>query len=496
MKENRDVFTVVGLATCIKVLLVWTYRSTDFEVHRNWMALTYSLPINKWYTEATSQWTLDYPPLFAWFEWTLSQFAPLADPHMLHISNLNYASRGTILFQRFSVILSDLVLVYAAVIWQRILWNQTCRLERLFQPMVLVMLILNPGLLIVDHIHFQYNGILMGLMLLSMARIYQGHVLWGSLWFCVLLNMKHIYLYIAPPFFIYLLRSYVLKVPTWKESFYRLSKLGGIVISVFAVSFGPFIYYGQLPQIASRLFPLKRGLLHAYWAPNIWALYAGADKILAIIGSKMGWSMGKHTLTSGLVQDAQFAVLPNVPSLVTAAIALALMTVPLYRLFTKPTPRCFLTSTLHCGLISFLVGFHVHEKAILIPLLCLLPLAVIESTQAKMYSLLSCVGHYSLFPLLFTKQETPIKVVLVLLHAAYTCCALEKRHRCTQLSPTGKLYLLGLIPLFLYGEIFHTFLTPRHEFLPLMATSLYCALGVAYCSIYSIISDGDKAKMR
>lgn len=79
------------------------------------MAITNSLPLDEWYISNISQWTLDYPPVFAWMEKCFTCFAAFIDPQMLVLDNLNYASDSTVAFQRLSVIVTDFILVYAVI---------------------------------------------------------------------------------------------------------------------------------------------------------------------------------------------------------------------------------------------------------------------------------------------------------------------------------------------------------------------------------------------
>ncbi len=120
---------------------------------------------------------------------------------------------------------------------------------------------------------------------LVLAREKSGYLASGLV-FAALLCMKHIYLYLAPAYFVYLLRVYCLSPKSiFRIQFLNCVKLGAGILSVFGAAFGPFAIKGQIPQILSRLFPFSRGLCHAYWAPNVWAMYSFTDRAL-IYGKK------------------------------------------------------------------------------------------------------------------------------------------------------------------------------------------------------------------
>lgn len=142
--------------------------------------------------------------------------------------------------------------------------------------------LLSPGLLIIDHIHFQYNGFLYGILILSIALARkQSTLLYSGITFAILLCLKHIYLYLALAYFVYLLRAYCLDPKSvFRPRFGNIFKLGLSIITVFGVAFGPFVQWNQLFQLKDRLFPFSRGLCHAYWAPNVWAMYSFTDRVL------------------------------------------------------------------------------------------------------------------------------------------------------------------------------------------------------------------------
>ncbi len=63
--------------------------------------------------KATSVWSLDYRPLFAWLEFGLSQVAAIFDKQMLVVEHLEYDSDAALYFQRSTVLFLEIILVYS-----------------------------------------------------------------------------------------------------------------------------------------------------------------------------------------------------------------------------------------------------------------------------------------------------------------------------------------------------------------------------------------------
>ncbi|KAF2235764.1 glycosyltransferase family 57 protein [Viridothelium virens] len=475
------------VATALKILLFPAYKSTDFEVHRNWLALTHSLPVKEWYFEKTSEWTLDYPPFFAYFEWILSQAAAFIEPDLLSVKNVNYDSWQTVFFQRSTVVLAETVLIYALHLFVR---KSPPDSRRNAQAAALSIL-LSPGLLIIDHIHFQYNGFLYGVLILSLvlAKGPSPSLLQSGLLFAGLLCLKHIYLYLAPAYFVYLLRVYCLSPRSiFRIQFQNCIKLGLGIGAIAVAAFGPFAFWRQVDQLTARLFPFSRGLTHAYWAPNVWAMYSFSDRVLIYVAPYIGIPVNKdavQSLTRGLVGDTQFAVLPDVTPRMTFILTLAFQTLCLVKLWVKPTWDIFIGTVSLCGYASFLFGWHVHEKAILLVIIPFSLLALKDRRYLGAFRPLAVSGHVSLFPLLFTASEWPVKVVytifwLILFLFAFDRLAPPSRQpRVFLLDRFSVLYIAVAIPLIAYCSLVHqSIFGEKYEFLPLMFTSSYSALGV------------------
>lgn len=277
-------------------------------------------------------------------------------------------------------------------------------------------MLVSPGLLIIDHIHFQYNGFLYGILVISLVLARkQSTLLYSGFLFAALLCLKHIYLYLAPAYFVYLLRVYCLN----PRSIFAIQlgnciKIGSGLVVIFGAAFGPFALWGQIPQLLSRLFPFSRGLCHSYWAPNVWSMYSFTDRVLIIVGPYLGLTVdqaAKHSVTRGLVGDTSFAVLPDIPPKWTFYLTLLFQIIPLGRLFVKPDWDTFVGAVTMCGYASFLFGWHVHEKAILLVIIPFSLLALKDRRYLGAFRPLAVAGHVSLFPLLFTAHEFPVKTV-------------------------------------------------------------------------------------
>lgn len=343
----------------------------DYEAQRHWMEVTLNLKVKDWYKNSTENdlnyWGLDYPPLSAYQSWICGKFVGMFDANAIELhSSKGYESELSKLGMRLSVIVSDLLIyIPACVALASTIANKRSQL------FVLTWMICNPALLVIDHGHFQYNSISLGLTIASVYCIGTRRYLIGSFLFCGALNHKQMSLYYAPAFFSHLF-GVCMQQKGLARKVLMLTKLGLTVMIAFSLFWLPFLDCSSSLQVLKRIFPVQRGLFEDYVA-NFWCV------------SSLVFKWKKYLSGSVLAK--------------MCALATMLCSLPAFLMqMTKPREATFALCLANTSLAFFLFSYQVHEKSILVPLI---PLSILMSHGGEIVSInIFSIALMTMYPLL------------------------------------------------------------------------------------------------
>ncbi|NWQ60485.1 ALG6 glucosyltransferase, partial [Neopipo cinnamomea] len=354
----------------------------DYEAQRHWQEITYNLPIRQWYFNTSDNnllyWGLDYPPLTAYHSFVCAYIAKLINPDWVALhSSRGYESQPHKLFMRTTVFVADLLVYIPAVIVYCSSLRETSAKKK--ASTCALCILLYPGLILIDHGHFQYP-LSLGFALWGVLCLSLDWDLLGSVAFCLALNYKQMELYHSLPFFCYLLGK-CFKKGLKGKGLVLLTKLAGTVVLSFAACWLPFgTDVEQIMQVLRRLFPIDRGLII-----NNYLFIFFQDKVANIWCSLSVLIKIKNVVSPQTQLKLSFAV--TFLSLLPACI----------KLTVQPSLRGFKFALVSCALSFFLFSFQVHEKSIL---LVALPVCLIINEIPFMATWFLLVSTFSMLPLL------------------------------------------------------------------------------------------------
>eukprot|EP00299_Pterocystis_sp_00344_P019221 c9558_g1_i1.p1 GENE.c9558_g1_i1~~c9558_g1_i1.p1 ORF type:complete len:301 (-),score=81.34 c9558_g1_i1:28-930(-) len=284
----------------------------------------------------------------------------------------------------------------------------------------------------------------------------------------------------APTFAVFVIREYCFD-DGWniRSVITRATSLGFSSLFIFVIAFGPWMRSHNWSPVIERLFPFGRGLCHAYWAPNFWAIYNVLDIVAAFIAKKWFGIEGSngHSMTRGLVGVSSHSMLPTVTPTISALLVLLTLIPILFRVARKSSKDSLSESLAASALGYFLFGWHIHEKHIL---MCTVPLSLVALQKpqfAGVCLMLHMIAAISMFPLLFHTKEFLVKVSLTAIQLFLYRLAFQNNN--IQIRYVRILVFTSvLLALEVYREFIHSFVFgDRFEFLALMFTSVACAVG-------------------
>lgn len=346
-------------------------RFGDYEAQRHWMEITLHTPVREWYVNTTHNdlhyWGLDYPPLTAYQSLLHGLALNAIEPESvaLHTSR-GYETPSSKLLMRWTVLSSDACVFFPAALAFAAVYYVRRKFEEL--AWALIIILLQPALILIDHGHFQYNCISLGLTMGAVAAICLQKDHLASVLFCLALNHKQMSAYYAPAFFAYLLGKSLRQ----QHPCFEVLKLGIVVIGTFVSCWWPFLYSRQATfGVISRLAPLQRGIFEDYVA-NFWCATSLVIKWKQICSTVL---LARLALVATIM-----SFLPSVVQQIKA-----------------PSHHGFLLAMFNTSLSFYLFSYQVHEKSILLPLL---PASLLILEDPLLYKGVVLCAMFSMFPLL------------------------------------------------------------------------------------------------
>lgn len=351
----------------------------DYEAQRHWMEVALHVPARDWYRNTPdnnlTHWGLDYPPLSGYASWIFGQFvqsfAPdtvaLRDSHGHECERSRAAMRGTVLLADSFVLLPALSML---------------------SPTPAVTVALLPALLLMDHAHFQYNGVSLGLCVLAFALYKRRRDAMAAAAYTTAVYFKHLCLYFALALFTYHLDR-LCRASSIRTGVRYAGTVVGAISVLTVLSFAPWLHDKQLMLgLLRRLFPVARGLYEDKVA-NVWCSISVLVKLHLIF-----------TQSQLLTLCTVTTVMASLPFCISL-------------LRKRKGPYDIELACAGCGLAAFLFSFQVHEKQILIPLVAL---SLAFESHPRLVTWMSLAASSSLFPLLVREKLVLPYIAINLIH--------------------------------------------------------------------------------
>ena len=367
----------------------------DFEAQRHWMELTIFLPIEDWYTNSKlnkeDYWPLDYPPMSGYHSYLLGKILEKFIPDSVEFNKSHgYESQIFKIVMRFFSLISDILVFHIGVnllCWYIFIQSKISKNKKpcyTLYYIVLLLTLINPLMIIIDHGHFQFNNVMHGFFVLAIFFLYSENYILAIIFYSFCINFKQMGLYYAIPFPLYVIKKMFFNNSKKENNNIILSLIyigiyGLITLITNVVIYLPWLKSKRTNDVFSRIFPVRRGIFE--------------DKVATF------WC----TINIFIKLNNLF----KLSHLFKFALILTIFgcTIPIYAIFKceKITKRICTQCFFIVSFSFYLFSFHVHEKTIIVPFLAyLLNLPHMKNILPSF----TLIGMFSLFPLL--KRENQI----------------------------------------------------------------------------------------